>query len=103
MSRCNIAGDLFILVYSIDSRNSFDEVRDICRQIVAEKYESGGGGGAGAGNRRGRKGVRVPIIICGNKCDRPAEYREVDTEELRGLAEECGHGCACLEVWSTRE
>lgn len=93
-----ITGDLFILVYSVDNRNSFDEVRDLCRQIIVEKYESEGGGGGGI-SRRGRKdAASVPIVIVGNKCDRSAEYREVDTSELRCLADNCGRGCACLEV-----
>lgn len=62
------AGDTFILLYSITSRSSFDEVtcfRDQLMRVKDDEY--------------------VPFVICGNKCDLE-DQREVTAEEGIALA-----------------
>ena len=63
--------DCFLLIYSITSRHSFQEIRtfqeQICR-IRNEKY--------------------IPFVLVGNKCD--LAYREVSSTEGHELANEIG-------------
>jgi small GTP-binding protein len=61
-------GKGFLLVYSITSRISFEEIENIYRDILRKKERS-----------------QVPIVICGNMCDREYE-RQVSTEEGKELA-----------------
>lgn len=95
----DLTGDLFLLVFSVDSRESFEEVVRLRTQIIETKCHIGGGGtGAGGGSSRGgtsKKGgsglVRplsgssfrtkkshspnpIPMVIAGNKCDREMRY-----------------------------
>ena len=78
-----IAGDVFLLVYSIDSRESFQEVLRLRQHIIEIK--------------RSNKGPKaVPMVIAGNKCDKTDE-REVKLEDVRrslGSARRC----TCLEA-----
>ena len=55
-------GEGFLLVYSITSRQSFEEMRVFQQQILRVKDKD-----------------YFPIIVCGNKCDLEGE-REVSTE-----------------------
>ena len=79
-------GDLFLLVYSVDSRGSFEEVVRLREQIIETKCHIGGGGGGGS-NTSGlatKKGsassTHVPMVIAGNKCDR--DMRQVRSNKL---------------------
>jgi len=65
-------GEGFLIVYSITSRNSFDEVTQFKDQICRVKDSE-----------------KVPITIVGNKCDLEAE-RQVTLQELKDLATELG-------------
>jgi len=65
-------GEGFLIVYSITSRNSFDEVMQFKDQISRVKDSD-----------------PVPICIVGNKCDLEAE-RQVSLQELKDLASELG-------------
>ena len=64
--------DCFLLIYSITSRHSFQEIRMLWEHIC-----------------RIRKGKYIPFILVGNKCDR-AHAREVSSKEGYGLADEIG-------------
>ncbi|KAK3361272.1 GTPase NRas precursor [Lasiosphaeria ovina] len=72
-------GEVFIIVYSITSRTTFQRVRlfhiQVSRGIESLLY-------------RGEL-LLMPIIIVGNMCDRAAE-REVMTQEGEALAKELG-------------
>ncbi|KAL7712833.1 ras-related protein Rap-1b [Entamoeba marina] len=68
-------GEGFIIVYSITSHNSFEEVSQIQEQIYRVKDISEGG--------------YVPIIIVGNKIDLEGD-RQVTTEEGEQLADDYG-------------
>lgn len=59
------AGDIFVLVFAMDSRESFEEVMRLRDQILETKAS------ASSGTSRGRRQApRVPMAIAGNKCDR---------------------------------
>ncbi|RKP37154.1 ras family-domain-containing protein [Dimargaris cristalligena] len=64
------SGHGFILVYSISSRTSFDEIRLLADQLLRVKDVT-----------------QAPLVIVGNKCDLE-DQREVTTEEGRQLATE---------------
>lgn len=82
MQRLNIQkGHAFILVYSITSRQSLDELRAIYKDIVEIK------GGAGLKN--------APMMLVGNKCDESSS-RDVPTSTGEKLAQDWG--CAFMEV-----
>lgn len=61
-------GKAFLLVYSITSRNSFEEIASFREHIL-----------------RVKDATDVPIVLVGNKCDLE-DAREVNTEEGKNLA-----------------
>ncbi len=80
-------GDIFLLVYSVDNRESFDEVQRLRTQILECKGQVSPGG-----SKRRTKQL-VPIVIVGNKCDLEPR-RQVDTQELKDLVQpfpNCGY------------
>lgn len=64
-------GQGFIIVYSLTSRQSFQDVKLIREQILRVKGHD-----------------RVPIVLAANKCDVQEPQREVSTEEGCNLANE---------------
>ncbi|KAH7815396.1 Ras2 [Monocercomonoides exilis] len=72
-------GDGFILVYAIDSRPSFDEVRKIRDRILSVKEKE-----------------KVPIVICANKQDLPSQYHQVSSQEGKDMSK--SFGCQVLET-----
>lgn len=76
-------GEGFVLVYSISSRASFQQLKSFYNQIRRVKEASGSPtfGSAGLGPS--------PVMLVGNKCDRVTE-REVSTQEGSSLARELG-------------
>lgn len=61
----SVVGDLFVLVFSMDSRESFEEVIRLREQILETKLSARASGG------RSKKNLpKVPMVIAGNKCDR---------------------------------
>ncbi|KAI4165462.1 MAG: hypothetical protein LQ342_000872 [Letrouitia transgressa] len=71
-------GEGFLLVYSITSRQSFEEILTFQQQILRVKDKD-----------------YFPIIIVGNKCDLDAE-RQVSKQEGQDLARQ--FGCAFIET-----
>ncbi len=71
-------GQGFLLVYSITSRSSFEEVSSIREQILHVKDRDS-----------------VPLVLVGNKCDLNEE-RQVATEEGQNLAQ--SFGCPFFET-----
>ncbi|GAB6028903.1 GTP-binding protein Di-Ras2 [Chamberlinius hualienensis] len=81
MQRLSISkGHAFILVYSISSRQSLEELRPIWNAIREIKIELEG----------------IPIMLVGNKCDEAGEAREVDTQV--GMEQAKKWGCAFMET-----
>lgn len=72
MQRLSISkGHAFILVYSVSSRQSLEELRPIWELIREIK---------------GPDLSQIPIMLVGNKCDESAELREVSVSEGQGQA-----------------
>merc|ERR1712072_198681 len=71
-------GEGFLLVYSITSRQSFEEILTFQQQILRVKDKD-----------------YFPMIVVGNKCDLEGE-REVLTEEGQNLARQ--FGCKFIET-----
>ncbi|SCV74135.1 BQ2448_6567 [Microbotryum intermedium] len=71
-------GEGFLLVYSITSRNSFDEIGTFHQQILRVKDKD-----------------FFPVILVANKCDLEYE-RKVDSQEGRELAKQ--FGCRFIET-----
>lgn len=80
MQRLSISkGHAFILVYSISSKQSLEELRPIWNVIREIKGDLEG----------------IPIMLVGNKCDE-SESREVDTQI--GMEQAKRWGCAFMET-----
>ncbi|XP_051982661.1 GTP-binding protein Rhes-like [Xyrauchen texanus] len=74
-----LTGDLFLLVFSLDDRSSFEEVRALHAEIVAAKTAL----------LRSKQKVCVPTVICANKVDLPSEQHAVSrTEVLRAFGDD---------------
>ncbi|CAL6092237.1 Ras-related_protein Rap-1b [Hexamita inflata] len=74
-------GDGFIMVYAVNSINSFEEIEKLRAQLLCIKGKE-----------------NVPMLLVGNKCD--LEDREVTTEQGQQLADQ--YGCSFIEA-SARE
>lgn len=61
-----ILGDLFILVFSMDSRESFEEVVRLRENILETKWAALN---PGSGFKK-KTLPKIPMILAGNKCDR---------------------------------
>ncbi|XP_052472622.1 GTP-binding protein Rhes-like [Carassius gibelio] len=80
-----LTGDIFLLVFSLDDRSSFEEVRALHAEIVAAK----------AALHSSKQKVCVPTVVCANKVDLPSDQRAVSrTEVVRAL----GNSCALFET-----
>ncbi|OCT64470.1 dexamethasone-induced Ras-related protein 1 [Xenopus laevis] len=82
-----LTGDVFILVFSLDNRDSFEEVQRLKQQIMETKS---------CLKNKTKENVDVPIVICGNKVDRDF-YREVQAHEIEQLVGEDSK-CSYFEV-----
>ncbi|KAL3901762.1 MAG: hypothetical protein SGCHY_000340 [Lobulomycetales sp.] len=58
-------GKGFLLVFAMNDRNTFEEVQQLREQIIKLKDTK-----------------RVPIVICGNKCDIPPEMMDIDKDAV---------------------
>ena len=79
---CSITGDIFLLVYSIDSQESFEEVKRMKQQIIETKGSKLPG--TSSPTASGKKRSTVPMVVVGNKCELDNE-RVVGTDDLRAL------------------
>ncbi|KAK9737250.1 Ras family [Popillia japonica] len=76
MQRLSISkGHAFILVFSVSSRQSLEELKPIWELIKEIK---------------GPDLTQIPIMLVGNKCDETAELKEVSTSEGQGQAANWG-------------
>ncbi|XP_029433200.1 dexamethasone-induced Ras-related protein 1 [Rhinatrema bivittatum] len=71
-----LTGDVFILVFSLDNRDSFQEVQRLRRQIAETKS---------CLKNKTKEEAQVPLMICGNKGDRGDFHRQVQRHELEQL------------------
>ncbi|KAJ8346028.1 hypothetical protein SKAU_G00302210 [Synaphobranchus kaupii] len=86
-----LTGDVFILVFSLDNRESFQEVQRLKKQIFETKS---------CLKNKTKENVDVPLVICGNKSDREF-YREVQEDEIQQLVAGDDH-CAYFEISAKR-
>ncbi|KAJ8362585.1 hypothetical protein AAFF_G00367830 [Aldrovandia affinis] len=86
-----LTGDVFILVFSLDSKESFREVQRLKQQIFETKS---------CLKNKTKENVDVPLVICGNKGDREF-YREVQREEIERLVAGDDQ-CAYFEISAKR-
>ncbi|KAF5102604.1 hypothetical protein D0Z00_000314 [Geotrichum galactomycetum] len=73
-------GEGFLLVYSITSRSSFEEIVSFYKQILRVKDKDS-----------------FPVVLVGNKCDLSETERAVSLEEGRSLARQFGN-CKFMET-----
>ncbi|CAO2643394.1 Dexamethasone-induced Ras-related protein 1, partial [Lemmus lemmus] len=83
-----LTGDVFILVFSLDNRDSFEEVQRLKQQILDTKS---------CLKNKTKENVDVPLVICGNKGDRDF-YREVEQREIEQLVGNDPQRCAYFEI-----
>ncbi|XP_078414815.1 dexamethasone-induced Ras-related protein 1 [Cetorhinus maximus] len=86
-----LTGDVFILVFSLDNQDSFEEVHRLKQQIVETKS---------CLKNKTKENIDVPIVICGNKSDRDF-YREVPRERIQQLLDGDSK-CAYFEISAKR-
>lgn len=65
-----ISGDIFLLVFSMDSRESFEEVVRLREQILETKLSACASANSSGSGRKKASLSRVPMVIVGNKCDK---------------------------------
>ncbi|CAG4950724.1 unnamed protein product [Colias eurytheme] len=86
-----LTGDLFVLVFAMDCRESFEEVIRLREQILETKAS------ASSGSSRGRRQApRVPMAIAGNKCDK--ELKSVQAEEATAYCATQDSACVFMET-----
>ncbi|KAL0271161.1 UNVERIFIED_CONTAM: hypothetical protein PYX00_008348 [Menopon gallinae] len=78
-----LTGDLFLLVFSMDSRESFEEVVRLREQILETKLSA-----------------KIPMVIVGNKCDK--DMRTVSLDEVKTFVSLQDESCAFIETSAKR-
>ncbi|KAL4648704.1 dexamethasone-induced Ras-related protein 1-like [Arapaima gigas] len=75
-----LTGDVFLLVFSVDDRSSFEEARALREEILAAKAKLQNPGG----------GARAPTVVCANKMDLEPRDRTVSwAEACSAFAGDC--------------
>ncbi|XP_053711545.1 GTP-binding protein Rhes-like [Synchiropus splendidus] len=77
-----LTGDIFLLVFSLDDRSSFEEVCALREEILAAKSK--------LSKSAAPERARLPVVVCANKVDLPETLRKVSRAEvLQELGEDC--------------
>ncbi|XP_046808060.1 GTP-binding protein Rhes [Lucilia cuprina] len=86
-----LTGDIFILVFSMDSRESFEEVVRLRENILETKWAA-----LNPGSGFKKKALpKIPMILAGNKCDK--EQRTVQLDEIMGYIAGQDNCCVFVE------
>ncbi|XP_067643575.1 GTP-binding protein Rhes [Eurosta solidaginis] len=86
-----MTGDIFILVFSMDSRESFEEVVRLRENILETKWAA-----LNPGSGMKKKSLpKIPMVIAGNKCDR--EPKKVQLDEVMGYIAGQDNCCVFVE------
>ncbi|KAG9337272.1 hypothetical protein JZ751_029558 [Albula glossodonta] len=80
-----LTGDIFLLVFSLDDRSSFEEVRTLRKEIIAAKSKL----------LKSKENACVPTIVCANKVDLEPEVKAVSRAEV---SQELGEDCPFFET-----
>ncbi|GAV05434.1 hypothetical protein RvY_15569-2 [Ramazzottius varieornatus] len=95
MRRCMLlTGDAFLLVYSIDSRESFEEVLRL-REQIGESIRSANTNNCTKNNKP--KNLPIPMLIAGNKSDKEVT-RAVAAGEVAHVLSRIKDGALCSFV-----
>ncbi|XP_061587936.1 dexamethasone-induced Ras-related protein 1 [Cololabis saira] len=82
-----LTGDIFLLVFSLDDRSSFEEVCALRAEILAAKSKLPR---PSAPERCAQP--RVPLVVCANKVDLPESERDISNAEvLEALGDDCAY------------
>ncbi|XP_037115952.1 GTP-binding protein Rhes [Syngnathus acus] len=80
-----LTGDIFLLVFSVNDRSSFEEVCALRREILAAKSKL-------TKVPHNFTQQKLPLVVCANKVDLQEGEREVSCAEvLRALGENCAY------------
>ncbi|XP_004519162.2 GTP-binding protein Rhes [Ceratitis capitata] len=86
-----MTGDIFILVFSMDSRESFEEVVRLRENILETKWAA-----LNPGSGMKKKSLpKIPMVIAGNKCDK--EPKKVQLDEVMGYIAGQDNCCVFVE------
>ncbi|XP_034544965.1 GTP-binding protein Rhes [Notolabrus celidotus] len=82
-----LTGDIFLLVFSLDDRSSFDEVCALRTEILAAKSKL-----TKSSAPEQCAQLQVPLVICANKVDLLESEREISKAEvLQAVGEDCAY------------
>ncbi|XP_059187581.1 GTP-binding protein Rhes [Centropristis striata] len=82
-----LTGDIFLLVFSLDDRSSFEEVCSLRAEILAAKSKL-----SKSSDPDQCAQPQVPLVVCANKMDLQESERGISTAEvLRALGEDCAY------------
>ncbi|KAK2815844.1 hypothetical protein Q5P01_026311 [Channa striata] len=82
-----LTGDIFLLVFSLDDRSSFEEVCALRTEILAAKSKL-----SKASVQEQCAPPRVPLLVCANKVDLLESERQISKAEvLQALGDDCAY------------
>lgn len=80
----HFSGDLFVIVFSMDCRETFEEAIRLREQILETKLNAGATTNS-VGLTRKKTLPRVPMVLAGNKCDKEMRY-EIEFLQFMALS-----------------
>ncbi|XP_048525764.1 GTP-binding protein Rhes isoform X1 [Dendroctonus ponderosae] len=90
-----LTGELFVIVFSLDSRGSFDEAKKLRKEIIETKQNASNA--KSGGSQKGKKcKPPIPMVFAGNKCDK--EMRTVSADEVQMYCNSQGSYCTFVET-----
>ncbi|XP_063989965.1 dexamethasone-induced Ras-related protein 1 [Diachasmimorpha longicaudata] len=92
-----LTGDLFVVVFSMDSRESFEEAIRLREAILETKISAIQ---SGKSRSKSHHSLKVPMVIVGNKCDR--DIKVVTAEEAQQYCATQDECCVFVEVSAKR-
>ncbi|XP_046813777.1 dexamethasone-induced Ras-related protein 1 isoform X2 [Vespa crabro] len=93
-----LTGDLFVVVFSMDCRESFEEAIRLREAIIETKMSAAQG--ATKSRSKSHYSLKVPMVIVGNKCDKDTKSVTIEeAEEYCASQDEC---CVFVEVSAKR-
>ncbi|KAF1394901.1 hypothetical protein PFLUV_G00005930 [Perca fluviatilis] len=82
-----LTGDIFLLVFSLDDRSSFEEVCALRKEILAAKSKLTKSSVPGQCAQ-----LQVPLVVCANKVDLLETEREISNAEvLQAFSDDCAY------------
>ncbi|XP_012714333.2 dexamethasone-induced Ras-related protein 1 [Fundulus heteroclitus] len=79
-----LTGDIFLLVFSLDDRSSFEEVCSLREEILAAKSKLTKSSAPAHGAQQ-----RVPLVVCANKVDLDSQRGVSHADVVKALGGDC--------------